>query len=139
MSYQTDIVRALGRLGKTNGTANPDSKHNAGRLIGEAFLWDQVEKYAKGRADAAWAALASEGIIPNKKDLEPGEHELAYSPSFLVIARATQPVKRFSPDELAKLLRESKYKVPESTTKEMVDKAKVPTTSVCTLKVIERS
>ena len=139
MSYQTDIVKALARLGKTNGTMNPDEKHNAGRLIGEAFLWDQVEKYAKARGDAAWAALASEGIIPAKKELEQGEHELAYSPSFVVIGRVTAPVKRFSADELAKLLRQSKYRVPESTTKEMVDKAKVPTTSMASIKVIERS
>ena len=138
MSYQTEIVKALSKLGK-NGTENPDSKHNTGRLIGEAFMWDMVEKYAKSRSETVWRQLAAEDIIPVKSELEPGEHELAYSPSFAIIGRVTQPVKRFSPDELAKMLRESKYKVPESTTKEMIDRAKVPTKSVATLKVVERS
>ena len=139
MGYQTDIVKVLSKLGRMNGTVNPDEKHNTGRLIGEAFLWDQVEKYAKGRSDAAWVALAKEGVIPQKKSLEQGEHELAYSPSFLVIGKVTAPVKRFSVDELAKLLRMSKYKVPESTTKELVDRAKVPTASMASIRVIERS
>ena len=138
MSYHTDIIKMLSKLGK-NGTENPDGKHNTGRLIGEAYLWDTVAKYAKGRSDAAWSALASEGVIPRKGEMEPGQHELAYSPNFVVVGRVTQPVKRFSGDELAKLLSKSKYKVPESTTKEMIDKAKVPTTSMASLTVIERS
>jgi len=138
MSYQTDITRVLAKLGKNGGTENPDSKHNQGRLLGEAFLWDSVEKYAKGRSDAAWEALLREGIIPAKKDLSQGEHEMASSPSFVAIARVTAPVKRFSADELAKLMVKSKYRVPESTTKEMVEKAKVPTTSMASLKIIER-
>jgi hypothetical protein len=138
MSYQTSIVKILSKFGQSNGTANPDSKHNAGRLLGEAFMWDQVEKFAKARSDAAWLSLAREGIIPQRKEMEPGEHELAYSPSFVAIGRVSAPVRRFSGDELAKLLRASKYKVPESATKELIDKAKVPTTSMVSMRIIER-
>lgn len=137
MSYTTEIRKALGKLGK-NGTENPDAKHNVGRMLGEVFLWDQVAKFAEGKAEDAWADLTKEGLIPNKKELEPGDHELAYSPSFVVVARVTQPVKQFSRDELAKLMRESKWKVPESATMEMIEQAKVPTTSRASLKVIER-
>ena len=34
---QTDIIKALAKMGKTNGTTNPDSKHNTGNLLGEAL------------------------------------------------------------------------------------------------------
>lgn len=138
MSYETDIIKTLTRLGKGNGTANPDAKHNTGSLLGEAFLWDHVRRYAENRCDAAWKAMNKEGLIPDKKTLDPGDHQLTQSPSFAVFARVTQPVKRFSGDELAELLAKSKYKVPVSTTKELIDQAKVPTNSVVTMKVVER-
>lgn len=138
MGYETDIIKQLAKLGKTNGTLNPDAKHNTGSLLGEAFMWDRVEAYARNRSEAAWAALSKEGLIPDKKTLEPGDHQITQSPSFAVFARVTQPVKRFSGDELANLLAKSKYKVPTSTTKELIDHAKVPTSSMVTLKVVER-
>jgi hypothetical protein len=138
MSYETEIIKTLSKIGK-NGTLNPDAKHNQGRLLGEAFMWDRIEAYAKNRSEAAWSALSKEGIIPEKKGLDPGEHQLAQSPNFACFARVTQPVKRFSGDELATLLAKSKYKVPVSTTKELIDQAKVPTNPMVTLKVVERS
>lgn len=138
MSYETDIIKFLSKLG-SNGTVNPDAKHNTGGLLGEAFMWDKVEAYAKARADAAWLRLAREGIIADKKSLEPGDHELASSPSFLAIAKVSQPVRRFSAEALANLLAKSRYKVPVSTTKEFVDAAKVPSSSTVSMKILERS
>jgi hypothetical protein len=137
MSYEADIIKTLAKMGK-NGTINPDAKHNTGSLLGEAFMWDRVEAYARNRSEAAWAALSKEGLIPDKKTLDPGDHQLAQSPNFAVFARVTHPVKRFSGDELAILLAKSKYKVPVSTTKEFIDQAKVPTNSMVSLKVVER-
>jgi hypothetical protein len=137
MSYETDIIKTLAKMGK-NGTINPDAKHNTGSLLGEAFMWDRIEAYAKNRSEAAWAALSKEGLIPDKKSLDPGDHQLVESPSFAVFARVTNPVKRFSGDELATLLAKSKYKVPVSTTKELIDQAKVPTSSMVTMKIVER-
>jgi hypothetical protein len=137
MSYETDIIKALTKFGG-NSTANPDAKHNTGSLIGEAFMWDKIEAYAKSRADAAWLRLAREGIINDKKTLDPGDHELASSPSFLVVAKVTNPIKRFNGDALATLLAKSKYKVPVSTTKELIDQAKVAGNSAVTMKVLER-
>lgn len=137
MSYETTLAKALSRLGK-NGTENPDAKHNTGRLLGEAYMWDQVEKYAKGKSDAAWKAMAKEGLVPDKKSLDPGDHQLADSPSFAIFAKVTQPIRRFDGDELANLLAKSKYKVPVSTTKELIEEAKVPTTSTVRMVVVER-
>jgi hypothetical protein len=138
MSYKAQVVKALAKIGQTNGTANPDAKHNVGNLIGEAFLWDEVVKYAEGRSEAAWARLQKEGIVPAKKDMDPGDYEIAYSPTFLVTAKVTQPIKRFDQDELARIFHESKYKVPVSVTKEIVDLAKVPKSSNVIWKIIER-
>ncbi len=137
MSYEVEITKALARLGR-NGTENPDAKHNTGRLIGEAYMWERVAKYAEAKADAAWKAMLRAEIVPEKKTLEPGDHELAYSPSFTIIAKVSQPVRRFNGDELAELLAKSKYKVPTSTTKEFIDQAKVPTSSVVSMKIMER-
>jgi hypothetical protein len=137
MSYETTIVKALSRLGK-NGTENPDAKHNVGSLLGEAYMWDQVEKYAKNKSDAAWKAMEKEGLVPDKKSLDPGEYQLADSPSFAIFAKVTQPIRRFDGQELANLLAKSKYKVPVSTTKELIEEAKVPTTSTVRMAVVER-
>jgi hypothetical protein len=137
MSYETDIIKTLAKMGK-NGTINPDAKHNTGALLGEAYMWDRIEAYAKNRSEAAWNAMAKEGLIPDKKTLDPGDHQLSQSPSFAVFARVTNPVKRFSGDELATLLAKSKYKVPVSTTKELIDRAKVPGNPMRTMKIIER-
>jgi hypothetical protein len=139
MSYETDIIKALAKFGKNGGTENPDSKNNVGRLLGEAFMWDRIEAYARNRSTAVWEELEKEGIIEDKRDLTPGDHQLAQSPSFALFARVTQPVKRFSGDELAQRLAKSKYKVPVSTTKELIDQAKVPTKPMVSMKVVERS
>ena len=139
MSYQTDIVKVLSKLGNANGTVNPDGKHNAGRMIGEAFMWEQVAKYAENRADAVWAEMEVEGIVPKKQELKEGENEVAYSPSFVVIAKVSKPVKRFSGEQLAAMLAKSKYKVPISTTKEFIDRAKIDGNPMRTLKIVERS
>ena len=137
MSYETTIIKALSRLGK-NGTENPDSKHNTGRLLGEAYMWDQVEKYAKARSTAVWKEMEKEGLVPDKKTLDPGEYACADIPSFAVFAKVTQPIRRFNGDELANKLAKSKYKVPVSTTKELIEEAKMPTNPSVRMVVVER-
>jgi hypothetical protein len=108
-------------------------------MIGEAFMWEQVAKYAEGRADAVWAEMTVEGVVPKKEELKEGEQEVAYSPSFVVIGKVSKPVKRFSGDNLAAMLAKSKYKVPISTTKELIDKARVDSNPMRSLKIIERT
>jgi len=137
MSYKVAIAKALSRLGM-NGTINPDEKHNQGRLLGEAYLWDEVERYAKAKSEAAWTALEKEGILPDDV-IEGTETEFGFSPSFVGTVKATQPVKRFSGEALAVLLAKSRWKVPTSASKEMINEAKVPTKPMVMYKIIERS
>jgi hypothetical protein len=137
MAFKTDIIRFMsGIAAKT--LPNPDSKHNQGALIGIAFLWDEIQAYAKKKSDEAWERLEKEGIIPEIDKLEPGEHELAYSPSFTILASVTQPVKRFNQGELSMLMAKSKYKVPVSVTAELCDQAKLPGNPQRKLKIVER-
>jgi hypothetical protein len=137
MSYKTDIIRFMsGIAAKT--LPNPDGKHNQGALIGTAFLWDEIEAYAKKQSEAAWTKLEGEGIIPDLDKLEQGDHELAYSPSFTIQASVTQPVRRFKQEELGQLLARSKYKVPASVTAELCDQAKLPGNPQRRLKIVER-
>jgi hypothetical protein len=139
MSYKVAIAKALSRLGM-NGTINPDEKHNQGRLLGEAYLWDSVMAYAKAKSEAAWKVLEKEGILPDESTLsEGGEVEFGFSPSFVGTVKATQPVKRFSGEALAVLLAKSRWKVPTSASKEMINEAKVPTKPMVMYKIIERS
>lgn len=139
MSYKVEIVKFLSKLG-TNGSRNPDEKHNQGRALGEAFMWDEVERYAKSKSEAAWKVLEKEGILPDPSALEEGsETEFGFSPSFVGVVKTTQPVRRFSGDALAVLLAKSKWKVPTSAAKEMIDDAKVPTKPMTSYKIIERS
>lgn len=134
ITYKTRIEKALSRLG-TNGTENPDTKSNTGRAIGEAFLWDEVERLAKAKSKDAWAALDSIGLLTDEKN--PGEYLIAESPSFAVNVRISEPVRRFDPDHLADLLLK-KYKVPKSTTKQFVEASKLPAKSTFTYKIIEK-
>lgn len=139
MSYKVELIKFLSKLGM-NGTKNPDEKHNQGRMLGTAFMWDEVERYAKSQSEAAWKVLEKEGILPDSNTLAPGtEIEWGFSPSFVGIVKTTEPVKRFSGDALAVTLSKSKYKVPVSVTKEMIDDAKVPTKPMTSYKIIERS
>lgn len=139
MSYKVEIIKFLSKLG-TNGTKNPDEKHNQGRLLGEAFMWDEVEAYAKNRSEAAWKVLETEGIAPAKNTIEASsETEFGFSPSFLGIVKATKPVSKFDPDTFADMLSRSKYKVPVSYTKEALNDAKVEGNPKVSYKIIERS
>lgn len=138
MSYEVDIIKALSKLG-SNGTINPDQKHNQGRLLGEAFMWDAVEKYAKGKSEAAWKALEKEGICPEKSTVEPStESEFGFSPSFVGVVKASKPVEKFDPETFAGILNRGKYRVPVSYTKEALSDAKVPGNPKVSYKIIER-
>lgn len=130
-SFQARIVAWLGN----KQPENPDAKHNTGRLLGEAFFWDHVCKMAKARSDAAWDKLLDEGLIERPE--EEGMHSLLTTPSFTCIAKVSKPVRRFSADELAKLLKKQ-HKIPEPVTKQLVEQAKVSTKPSVSYEVTER-
>lgn len=137
MSFQAEIVKHLNKLMDMCDKKNPDNKHNIGRQLGVVYFWTMIEKHAKAKKEEAWKYLADEGIISEVSDLDPGEYSLAESPSFFAKAKLSERVKRFDPETLAEALNK-KYKVPKPITKELIEKAKVPTKSTVTKSVVER-
>lgn len=134
--FQVRLVNFMSTIGKTKDT-ELSKKSNTETLLASAFMWDFIAAYAKGRSDIAWSELEDNNII-DAKELEPGEYILAESPGFVCKANVTAKVKRFSAEALAKILSKSQYKVPVAIVLQMIDTAKVPTTSQTKLNIIER-
>lgn len=134
--FQVRLANFMSTIGKTKDT-ELSKKSNTETLLASAFMWDFIAAYAKGRSDIAWSELEDNNII-DAKELEPGEYILAESPGFVCKANVTAKVKRFSPEALAKNLNRSQFKVPTPVALQMIDAAKVPTTSQTKLNIIER-
>lgn len=136
IKFQVRLANFMSTIGKTKDTELP-RKSNTETLLASAYMWDFIAAYAKGRSDVAWAELEDNNII-DTKELEPGEYILVESPGFVCKANVTQKVKRFNPETLAKTLNKSQYKVPTPVALQMIEAAKVPTTSQTKLNIIER-
>ena len=108
-----------------------------GKMLAEMYVWDEIAKVAKKNSDGYWNAAEKNGVY-DSHNLDPGTHTLVDSKGFSLIAVVTQPVKRFNQEQLAKLLKASKYKVPEPITKQYCDAAKIPTKSNVLLAISER-
>ena len=115
---------------------HPDAKHNQGRSILEAFIWDEIQGLAKGRSDQVWERMEKAGIY--EKPLKAGKFECGESPHFIIKATVTEPVKRFQEDELARVLEASPFKIPPHMTKGFVGAAKVPGNGQVRVKIEER-
>lgn len=142
-SYTLNIMKYMMKLEKE--LTNPDAKHNQGKLIGEAYLWRAIQKYAERKYEALMGgdkkvgALVVEGVLKDKSTLEPGHHDnLAESPSFRVSAQTTVPIKRFDPETLCTNLIEAfKIKSPRSVILAVIEASKKETKSQTTYKIEE--
>lgn len=131
-SIQAKINVALGKLLAL-------APHKGDDLpLATAFLWDEVERQAKGLSKSAWDKLDKLGKLrTNANTSEKGSHTIATSPHFQITLDCSTPVKRFDPDTLANLLF-AECKVPHIKTLELIEKAKVPTKPRLTYAVKER-
>src|SRR5688572_4069563 len=79
---------------------HPDGKHNQGRSILEAFVWDAIQKLASNKSDQVWDRMEKSDIY-RKPDGKPGKDlECGESPHFIIKATVSEPVKRFNEGEL---------------------------------------
>jgi len=115
---------------------HPDAKHNTGRSILEAYVWDEIQSYSKGKAEKSWERMEKEGVYEPPKHL--GRHTCGESPHFEIRATVSEPVKRFNEAALAKALLVSNYKVPEHVTKELIGASKLPTKPMVRLSIVEK-
>lgn len=138
-SFEARIVQATLAMHAALMKDAPDTKHNVGHTLAQALIWDTIQSMAKKNSDALWKSLEVDGHIPASETLAPGDHAPLDTPHFVVTAKATLPVKRFSPDQLAQDLYKSKYKVPLPIAKQMIDEAKKSTKSTVIWNINERS
>jgi hypothetical protein len=132
-TFTAHIMRMVGDLIQ----ANPD-RTNSGKYYGEAFIWETLERVAKKKREALWDQMIKDGVVgPISED--PGSYELGMSQRFIASVCVSEPVNRFNADKLCELLERSSYKIPAPIAKDFVAKAKVPTSSTVTKKIIERN
>lgn len=134
MSFKLAIHKALAKFG-SNGTTVPDTS-NTGKLVGEAYMWDEIASYAKKKSEQLWGRLEADGIIEPPDNTTASESVLYKSKSFIVNAKVSNPVKRFNPSVLAKALNK-KYKVPIPVAIQMIEEAKIGTKGTVTLSIVE--
>lgn len=129
------ILKVLGNAVRELEKLAPDQRSNVGKTLASMYIWDEIAKLAKRRSDDLWDRAAKD--LYTTDALNPGVHTLAESPAFMLVAKISEPVRRFSAEELAKLMK-AKYKVPEPMTRQLCDEAKVPTKSSVSLSIMER-
>jgi hypothetical protein len=127
LSYEATIIRELNKFG-SGVTANPDAKSNVGSILGEYYLWRIIAKFATAKVETLYKKMEDDNLV--KAPDAPGTYEVLSSEHFVLSMNVSQPYKRFSGDELAKLLKNGKYKVPEPYTKEKLDEARIAGNSV---------
>lgn len=134
--FMTEVIKLLSQL----SNIKPDSNANSDKFVADAYKWDAAEALCKKKSDQAWATLESHNIIPEdgeRRALGPGEHLLSESKLFVVQAKISQPVKRFSADALADEM-VKQFKCSRSDALLMIERAKKPSNSTVTLSVLER-
>lgn len=140
--YKTEITAAL--LSFVDGwlAKSPDAKHNTGRQLSSAFVWDTIAKVAKSRSDGYWKEMEAKGGVLGstiqEMNLGPGDHIVANSPSFDLRVKISNPVRRFTPQVLAERLHK-KYKIAIPTALQMIEDAKVPGTSNVIAAIVEKA
>lgn len=137
VTFQASILKELSVIAEKLQKVNPDQKSNTGRQIGQAFLWDAIQSYAKKQSDAAWDALETEEIIDNYKSLEEGEFHLGESPRFVITVKVSKPRQERDDEKLAAELKK-RYKIPEAVTKDLLAKCKKDGSRNRTLSIVER-
>jgi hypothetical protein len=96
-----NIVKAVSRIGETNGTKNPDSKNNVGNYLGDIYLWQVVGEIAADRLKAAWNYLNSDKLMPDDDHLRAnveGEIVALKSPTFALQVKVAKPRESFDKD-----------------------------------------
>jgi len=119
-----------------------DNKTNKGVVLAELFMWKWIEGYAAAKYKQVKKDAKEQGILnlPDDEDdaLIPGSHIIGESRHFVATANVTEPVKRFSGEELAQWFWRN-HQIPVIVTKEQIEKAKIKTKSQVKVAIVERT
>ena len=103
----------------------PD-RSNRGKQFALLIMWKKVQQVAEKRYQALFASMVKEEAIDDPNVITvPGNHVLAESGKFTVLANVSVPRREFNGDWLANKLMKD-YKVPVSITKQLIEEAKRP-------------
>ena len=125
---KSKIAKAFENIGRTNGTAQPQSDSNQFALAYEFFVADQLESAAKKRKETAKKACVEADLWDMKK--VPGVTEELWSNEFVSIIAKTnnaaekidndllrnELMKKLGTDEAAKLLKKCMKSATPATT-----------------------
>ena len=114
MTYHSNIIKYISRLGKANSHQNPDQKSNTGAQLGNIYLWQTAKSFCDKQLKSAYAIAESTDLIPNKEKLreEPaGEYVIHNSKSFTLTSKISNPRKSFDQEEFMQRVAK-KYKIP---------------------------
>ena len=136
VTFQATILKFISLIADTVLPLSQD-KSNSGNTIARAYLWDQVQAYAKKQSDEAWKKLEEDEIIDDYKSLDEGEYHLGESPRFVITVKVSKPRKERDDDKLAAELKK-RYKVPEAVAKDLIEKSKKDGSRNRTLSIVER-
>lgn len=88
---------------------NPDRRSNEGRLLHEAWLWQEVKQYARDAEAAAWRALQAgdDRLVMSDDELRShsaGEHIVLDSDTYSCLVSVEEPRRNFDRDTFVALI-----------------------------------
>ncbi len=90
---KASALKAFDKIGKSNGTAPPESQDNRASIAYEYFIADALAGYATKRKEKAKKDAEAAGLLGEEK--KPGDTVETYTNEHLTIsARTAQPVER---------------------------------------------
>jgi len=139
MSLKADMVLTVTKAYQQWAEkAKATDKSNSGMRFAEWFFWDELKRLAENKAESLRDGMIEDDILKDPKSIEEaGTHELGESKKFISTVAVTEPVQKFSEQELGKILLKN-HKVPLSATMTACKLAKVSTNPRRTIKIIER-
>jgi hypothetical protein len=107
---------------------NPDSKENAGPLLHDVFVWQEIKSIADKNLKAAWSAAQSdEGILPPDDELreEVGQNIPVQTKTYSCIVKVDEARETFDRDAFISSVA-AKFKIPAAKLVAVADRSKKP-------------
>jgi len=134
MNFKANITKALYKL----NVKSPDQS-NVGGYLADVYLWETIEKLAKGKAEDAWRSLVREHIIPADDTLREnviGRFISTKTDHFIVEVEIKNPRSLFDKEEFIKKV-SAEFKIPKHKLDELAATTISHTRAPLTKRVLE--
>ena len=135
-SIKEQLAAYLAALGKS--VVNPDRKSNTGALLFEIYTAQELATLAEKKAEAAWAQLEEQGLIPSDDKLrrEEGERIVVESGHLSAMVKVSAPRQTFDKEAFITAVCR-KYKLPVAAVTALADSSKKAGKAALGKKVLE--